>query len=82
MIEDVRVFAMVTNSQYLNLDNPKDLETVYNVFFDDEVDQENVMNELRKVIRMLMFCLKVEKVILILKEVALNQRISILSREG
>ena len=40
-IEDIRVFAMATNSQYLNLDNTRDLEIVYNVFFDDEVDQEH-----------------------------------------
>ena len=58
----------------MNLDNPKDLESVYrpNVLFDDEV--KNVMNELkRKVIQMLkMLLLKVEKVIPILKEAALK----------
>ena len=38
---------MATNSQYLNLDNPKNLESVYNVLF-DEVDQEQRNERIEK----------------------------------
>mgnify|MGYP003701849129 CR=1 FL=1 len=36
-----------TNSQYLNQDNPKELESVYNVLFDD-VDQEQQNERVEK----------------------------------